>query len=202
MDERSLREELARICKLLYDRQLTFSSGGNMSARVDEESIIITPSGKNKGMLKPEDMVKVSLDGDVLEGGKPSIEVGMHLIYYREREDVNAILHCHSPYCTSLAIMGERLRSNLTPEGAVLLGEVPIAPYGTPGTHRLVDSVKEHVDSDCVIMERHGALAVGSDIMAAFNRYEELEFHARLQFIIGDRAREFDPEEIERIKKG
>ncbi len=202
MDERGHRDELANICKLLYDRNLTFSSGGNMSVRVDPEHIVITPSGRNKGMLRGEDMIKVNLDGKVVGEGRPSIEVGMHLIYYRMRDDVGAIVHCHPPYCTSLAIMGERLKSNLTPEGAVLLGEVPIAPYGTPGTTHLVDSVKDHVHSDCLIMERHGALATGADLISAYNRMEELEFHARLQFIIGDRAREFDAEEIEKIKQG
>lgn len=200
MDEERVRKELTSICKLMYDRGLTFSSGGNVSARLDDEHILIIPSGKNKGLLLPEDMVKVHMDGSVIGQGKPSIELGIHLALYSKRKDLGAVLHCHPPYCTALAIKGERLRSFLTPEGAILLGEVPMSKYQTPGTDRLVEELSSHHLSNAILMERHGAITTGKDLMEAFNRMEEMEFHARLQHILGDKGREFDTVEIKKIR--
>ncbi len=202
MNEPEAREELARVCKMMYDRGLTFASGGNVSVRLEDGDVLITPSGKNKGLLRAGEMVRMGKDGDVIGPGRPSVEVHMHLEYYRRRPDVGAIVHSHPPYCTALALAGERLLGSLTPEGAILLGEVPLSPYGTPGTKRLVDSVAENSQSNALLMEKHGAFAAGEDLMAAFNRMEEMEFHARLQHILGEKAVEFDDAEVNRIKGG
>lgn len=202
MNEKDAREELARVCKLMYDRGLTFASGGNVSVRLDDGNVLITPSGKNKGLLRGEEMVKVGMDGEAIGPGRPSVEVHMHLEFYRRRPDVGAIVHSHPPYCTALAIAGERLMGGLTPEGAILLGEVPLSSYGTPGTKRLVDSVAEYAQNNALLMEKHGALAAGEDLMAAFNRMEEMEFHAQLQHILKEKAVEFDDAEIDRIRGG
>ena len=95
MNEFYARERLAEVCKLLYDRNLTVSAGGNMSVRINEGEILITPSGRNKGMLEPEDMVKLNLDGEVLSEGRPSIEHRFHLALYRMNPETNAVVHCH-----------------------------------------------------------------------------------------------------------
>ena len=92
MNEEYARNRLTDICKLLYDRQLTVSAGGNMSIRLNEREILITPSGRNKGMLEPEDLIKMDLDGNVLSSGKPSIEHKFHLALYRKNPDTNAVV--------------------------------------------------------------------------------------------------------------
>ncbi len=123
MDETEARRALVATCRMLYDRDLTVSAGGNMSVRIDG-GILITPSGRNKGLLSPEDLVKVSMDGTVISGGKPSIETGFHLALYRANPGTNAVVHCHPLNCIAITVRGERLRCNLTPEGALLLGRV------------------------------------------------------------------------------
>lgn len=185
MDEQTAREELVGTCARLYDRQLTVSAGGNMSVRIDE-GILITPSGRNKGLLKPEDLVKVSLDGKVLSGPKPSIETGFHLALFNANPDTNAIVHCHPLNCIAITTRGESLRCNLTPEGALLLGKVATVPYVTPGTPELVEAVRACSDSKVMLMARHGALTQGRSLEEAYNRMEELEFQARLQMMCAD----------------
>lgn len=186
MNEMYARERLAEICKLLYDRKITVSAGGNMSVRINESEILITPSGVNKGFLKPEDMVKLSLDGRVLSGGKPSIEHRFHLALYRMNPETNAVVHCHPLYCTALAVAGKDIRCNITPEGVLLLGEVPMIPYFTPGSEELVEAVAKEGHAMAMIMAKHGALTQGRTLVEAYNRMEELELQAHLQMLVGD----------------
>lgn len=198
MNERYARELLADFCRRLYDRQLTVSAGGNMSVRISPDEIIITPSGRNKGMLEPEDMVRMSLDGTVLSDGKPSIEHRFHLALYRMNQDTNAVVHCHPLHCVALAVRNQPVRCNLTPEGAMLLGDVPMIGYYTPGSEGLVEAVAAHGDRKAMLMERHGALTQGRSLEEAYNRMEELEFQARLQLLVGD-AEDLPADEVERL---
>lgn len=197
MDEYEARRALVETCTRLYDRNLTVSAGGNMSIRVDD-GILITPSGRNKGMLKPDDLVKVALDGTVISGGKPSIETRFHLALYRSNLDTNAVVHCHPLNCIAITLRGEDLRCNLTPEGALLLGKVPTIPYITPGTDELVDAVAAHHGSSAMLMARHGALTQGATLEDAYDRMEELEFQARLQMMCKD-ADDLPAEELRRL---
>jgi len=182
MNDDAARKELQRICSRSYERNLTVSAGGNMSVRIDD-GILITPSGRNKGMLCSSDMVKVSMDGRPIGSGRPSIETGMHLALYRKNSSVNAVVHCHPLYCTALAVRGEKVKSSLTPEGILLLGDVPMVRYITPGSAELADAVSECSDSVAILLERHGAVTQGNTLEEAYNRMEELEFQAHLQMI-------------------
>lgn len=197
MNEKEARIALVETCARLYDRNLTVSAGGNMSVRVDD-GVLITPSGRNKGLLKPEDLVKVALDGTVVSGGKPSIETRFHLALYRSNPDTNAVIHCHPLNCIALTLRNEELRCNLTPEGALLLGRVPTIPYITPGTDELVDAVASHRSSAVVLMARHGALTQGATLEEAYDRMEELEFQARLQMMCGG-AEDLPADELRKL---
>jgi len=191
-------QRLAHTCARLYERRLTFSTGGNVSMR-EGEKVYITPSGRNKGALESEDIVVVDMEGITINGGRPSIELGFHLAIYRRRPDVQAVVHCHPQYCTALAVMGGRMRTGLTPEGVLLLDEVPMVPYATPGTEELVRLVSDHsIAHNAMLMARHGAITLGKDLEEAFNRMEELEFQARMQFLVGD-APEIPGQERRRI---
>jgi len=197
LNETSARNMLLNICKLLYERKITISAGGNMSVRL-EDSILITPSGRNKGLLRASDMINVSMDGKVIGSGKPSIETMMHLALYNSNPHINAIVHCHPLYCTILAVRGEKVKSDLTPEGVLLLGDVPMVGYFTPGSQELVDAVAVNASSMAMIMERHGAITQGTTLEEAFNRMEELEFQANLQILAGD-VEGLPKEEINKI---
>lgn len=200
MNEDYAREQLARFCRMLYERKLTVSAGGNMSMRINESEVIITPSGRNKGLLNPEDMVKLNLDGEVLAGGKPSIEHRFHLALYRNNPETGAVVHCHPLHCVALAVKGEGMKCNITPEGVLLLGQVPMVDYFTPGSEELVEAVAAAGDARAMLMARHGALTQGRTIEEAYNRMEELEFQAALQLMVGD-VEDLPEDEIARLSR-
>ena len=199
MNPEFARKELADLCKRLYDRNLTVSAGGNMSLRIDETRFMITPSGRNKGLLAPEDMIVMNLKGQVLSDGKPSMEYQFHLGIYKNHPEVNTVIHCHPLYCTALAVNGKNIKSGLTPEGVILLGDVPMVPYFTPGSKELANAVIAHSSSKAMLMERHGALTYGRTAEEAFNRMEELEFQAKLQLLVGN-AEDLPASEIKKLK--
>jgi Ribulose-5-phosphate 4-epimerase and related epimerases and aldolases len=200
MNEEYARKELAGLCKRLYDRGLTVSAGGNMSIRLNGTEFLITPSGRNKGSLLPEDLIKMDLKGNILSEGKPSIEREFHIAIYKDNPDTNAVVHCHPLYCTALAVKEENVRSGLTPEGVILLGEVPMVDYFTPGSKELAKAVKAHSASKAILMKRHGAITQGKTSEEAFNRMEELEFQAKLQMLV-DGAEELPSQEIDKLKR-
>jgi L-fuculose-phosphate aldolase len=199
LDEATARSVLCDACSALYGKDLLVSAGGNVSIRFDN-GILITPSGRNKGSLLPDDMVKITMEGKVSGKGKPSIEYKFHLALYERRSEINAVVHCHPIYCTALAVRGERLRSDLTPEGVILLGDVPNIPYRTPGSDELVEEVSKIYRSSAAIMESHGAVTQGRTMEEACNRMEELEFQAHLQLIVGN-AVGLPREEVYRLRK-
>lgn len=199
MNESYGRKQLVKFCSMLYDRELTVSAGGNMSIRINEEEILITPSGKNKGLLEEDDFLVVSMEGEALTDGKPSIETGMHLALYKNNESTGAVIHCHPLNCVALT-MKKRIRTDLTPEGVLLLGDVPTVGYYTPGTEELANAVASYAKHNAILMERHGAVTQGKTIEDAYNRMEELEFQAKLQMLVG-RCRSLPRDEVERLKR-
>ena len=200
MNEDYGRKQLVKICALLYERELTVSAGGNMSVRLNEDEILITPSGKNKGFLTEDDPLVVNMEGEVVCGrGTPSIETGMHLAIYKANPETNAIIHCHPLNCVALTLK-RRIRTDLTPEGVLLLGEVPTVGYYTPGSEALANAVASKSKSKAILMERHGAITQGKDLVDAYNRMEELEFQAKLQMLVG-RCRGLPRDEVEKLSK-
>lgn len=180
--ESGLRMEIVRTGKLMADRGLITATGGNISARLDEERILITPSGTRKGEMRGDDLITMNLkDGTHSGEGKPSIESPLHTAFY-SRKDVNAVIHGHPPFCTTLAVLGSPLKTGLIPEGFLVLGKVPLVPYRTPGSKALARTLLEAGgDGRGYLMERHGALCVGRNLTEALNRLEEMEFVASLQ---------------------
>jgi len=193
------RKILCDACSKLYALDLLVSAGGNVSIRSDD-GILITPSGRNKGSLSPEDMVRMSMDGKTIGKGKPSIEYKFHLALYKKRDDVNAIAHCHPIYCTALAVKGEKVITGITPEGVMLLGDVPTVPYRTPGSDELVEEIEKIYRSSAALMESHGAITLGKTMEDACNRMEELEFQAHLQLVVGN-VPGLPKEEIQKLRK-
>lgn len=199
MDETTARNAVCEACRKLYDKALLVSAGGNVSVRCDD-GILITPSGRNKGSLRPDDIVKIAPDGKVTGRGKPSIEYKFHLALYETRKDTCAVVHCHPLYCTALSVRGERMRTDLTPEGIMLLGDVPMIPYRTPGSDELADEIRNVSKFNAAVMANHGALTQGRTLDEACDRMEELEFQAHLQLMVGSAAG-LPREEVVRLRK-
>jgi L-fuculose-phosphate aldolase len=185
LNETEARKILCDACSRLYASELLVSAGGNVSMKI-EDGILITPSGRNKGSLMPEDIVKMTMPGKVVGKGKPSIEYRFHIALYDLRDEINAVVHCHPVYCTALSVKSEKVRTDMTPEGTILLGDVPMVPYRTPGSDELVDEIKKISRSNAALMENHGALTQGRTMEEACNRMEELEFQAHLQLVVGN----------------
>ncbi|MDR1954597.1 MAG: class II aldolase/adducin family protein [Candidatus Methanoplasma sp.] len=200
MNEQTARNKLTDICKLIYDRNLTVSAGGNMSLRLNDKEFIITPSGRNKGLLRPDEMVLMNMKGKTLSDGRPSIEKGFHIALFKADPETASVIHCHPLNCTILAVRGEKIRSSLTPEGVILLGDVPMIGYFTPGSKKLVEEVAKNSSSRAMLMERHGAITQGRTLEEAFNRMEELEFQAKLQILAGN-ADELPASEVRKLLK-
>lgn len=175
------RKELADICRLLYDRNLVTATDGNVSVRVSEEHILLTPSGKNKGFVKPEEMLVVDFAGNVVEGtGKASKEYPMHRHIYQVRDDVGAVVHTHPVFATAFAMAGKNIPDNYLIETRMMLKKVALAGYATPGTLEMVDAIAPWAGSaNAILLQNHGALTCGKDLMDAFNKMEVLESVAK-----------------------
>jgi L-fuculose-phosphate aldolase len=173
------------IGKRVYEKGFVAANDGNISVRIGEDEFLITPTNVSKGFLTPDMIIKVDREGNVLEGDyKPTTEMKMHLLVYRERPDVHAVLHVHPPYATAFAIAGIPLDQAIMPEAIVSLGTIPLAQYGTPYTDEVPEAVKTHVyDHQGVILENHGALTWGKNLEQAYYLMESLEFTAKINWI-------------------
>ncbi|MDR3554400.1 MAG: class II aldolase/adducin family protein, partial [Syntrophobacteraceae bacterium] len=144
--EMNLRLEIVRVCRKLESGGLIAASDGNVSCRFGPDSILITPGGVSKGEIAPEEIAKTGMEGTLLEGPlKPSSEIRMHLLVYRARPDVSAIVHAHPPMATAFTIAGFSFDSKVLPEVWLMLGKVPLAPYATPATEEVARSIEPHV---------------------------------------------------------
>ncbi|MFI3258423.1 MAG: class II aldolase/adducin family protein [Spirochaetales bacterium] len=171
------REELASFMRRLYTQKLTTCSGGNLSMRLDDEHIIITPSSLDKGLISAEQIGLMKLDGENLTPHlKPSIESGMHIKIFQTRADVNAIVHAHPVTATSFSATEKQININLTAEAFVVLQHVVYASYELMGTDSLADIVAKSLqDSNVAIMKNHGVTTVANNLLSAFDKLEVLE---------------------------
>ncbi len=204
-DEPTIKEDLARCMKMLLVRGLITGIGGNASVRLEgSDEVLITPSALYKGDLKPEDMVKIDLEGNVKEGiFKPSIEWHFHTAIYKKRLDINAIIHTHSPMTTGLALAGKKIEP-ITLESAVMLSDVPILEFRYPGTKELGEIVANGIMGHrAVILMNHGVVAVGFDLIEALTTIEVLEEVSTMTFVASHfgGARLIPSDQIELIKK-
>jgi L-fuculose-phosphate aldolase len=185
--EQSLREEVVRVNRIVAEAGLIRSSDGNISVRLDEERFLITPSGIYKLAMQPEDLIVVDREGRALtavRGLRPTSEILMHLEAYRQRPDIQAVLHAHPPYATAITIAGLPFPVDLMPEVLLGLGDVPTAPYGTPGTLDLAASIREPIRTcDNVLLSHHGSISVGRTLEEALIALERLEHAAYTYYL-------------------
>ena len=180
--EKQHRKELCLVGRWMYEREYIVACEGNLSVRLSAERILTTPTCMNKGMLEPEDLVVVDLEGRHLEGARSmSSEVLMHLLFYRMRADVMAVCHAHPVTATGFATAGRALDQALLPEVVIGLGKVPLVRYGTPGTPDLSAAIEPYVQHyDALLLANHGAVTCGADLLTAFYRMETVEHTAKI----------------------
>lgn len=173
------------VCRRLYDRGLIAGSDGNVSVRLDDGTLLVTPSGAAKATLDATSLVRVSIDGTALCGGRPSSELRMHLRIYDRRADVRAVVHAHPPVATGFCTSRESFLTPVLPEVILKLGEVPVVPYATPGTSALADNLDPYLTAghQAFLLANHGATTVGATLELAHDRMETLEHAARILLV-------------------
>ncbi len=180
--ERQLREEVARVCRRLWWSGLIAGPDGNVSVRLDDERLLVTPAGLSKVDVKAEDLAIVALDGRHLGGElRASSELKMHLRIYGRRPDVRAVVHAHPPVATAFAVAGEDFMAPVLPEIILQMGGVPLVPYATPGTDAVPDALDPFLTNhDAFLLANHGATTLGVTLREAHQRMESLEHAARI----------------------
>lgn len=184
MTETDLRGAIIACGRICYERRLLTSNDGNISVRVGDERVLITPSGLCKGRMQADDLLLMDLDGNILfakDGCRPSSETPMHLEVYKQRPDVRAVLHAHPVFATTLTVSDYPLPVDVLPEVLLTLGEVPTTRYATPCSHDDADAIRELIrEHDTLLLRQHGSLTVGVDLDAALTALERIEHVAEV----------------------
>jgi len=182
INDRRLKEQICEIGRRVYNKGFAAANDGNISIRVGENEVLCSPTMICKGFMEPEDICAVDLDGNQLAGKrKRTSEVLLHLTIMKERPDVKAVVHCHPPHATAFAVAGEAIPQCILPEVEVFMGEVPIAPYETPGGQEFADTVKPFLKgTNTVILKSHGTVSFGKDLEDAYWKTEILDAYCRI----------------------
>lgn len=205
MTETNAREIITEIGKRVYQSGYVGANDGNISCRISEDTIVVTPTGISKGFMTAEMMVRMKIDGTVIGEGKPSSEVKMHLRAYRDNPDIGGVVHVHPPVATACSIIGLPLNQPLVAEGILVTGNIPIAAYAKPGSEEVPESIAPFL-ADChgALLERHGAITWGTDVWQALYRMEAMEHQAKIMMyarllsnLTGNPIRGFSEKELE-----
>ncbi len=183
-NEWELKKLIVEIGRRIWERGYVAANDGNISIRLNDKELLTTPTGISKGFMSTDMIMKVDNNGDVISGSskyRPSSEAKMHLEVYNERPDIKSVVHAHPPYCTSFAVAGIPLDKCVLPEAIIVIGAVPIAKYGLPSTMEIPDAIRPYIKtSDAILLENHGALTLGSDLINAYYKMETLEHTAQI----------------------
>jgi L-fuculose-phosphate aldolase len=177
-----LRRDMVEIGKRLYERGLIVAAEGNISARLADGNILLTPAGMCKGRMAPDDLVVIDSAGKKRQGTRAqSSEWQMHTVALAGRPDVGACVHAHPPYATAFAVAGVPLAECVLPEVVATLGSVPLAPYATPSTAGVGESLEKYIGHfDAFLLKNHGVLTLGADLESAFRKMETVERLAQI----------------------
>ena len=218
--ERALREEFVRVGQLMHAKGYVTATDGNISARLDKDHFLVTPSGLSKGFMTPDQMVVIDWEANVIKatgygsGGygsrryghapdlKPSSEILLHLEAYRQRGDVKAVVHAHPPVAVTLSIAGVPIAPCILPEVIVTLGSIPTTEYATPASAEGATVIREYIRRhDAVMLQRHGSVTVGNSAFEAYLKLEKLEHAADITFKLLQLGREmpFPPGAVDKL---
>lgn len=184
INEADLRRAIVECGRVAYERHLVTSNDGNISVRMDDGRVLITPSGISKGRLSLDDMLVVDLDGNVLASRpdrKPSSETPMHLEVYKQREDARAVLHAHPIFATTLTVAGLEFPNDVLPEVLLTLGDVPVTEYATPSSHEDAEVIRPFLKThNAMLLRQHGSLTYGKNLDEALIHLERIEHVAEI----------------------
>src|SRR5436305_11384577 len=185
VSEHKIKQEICEIGRRLYAKGFAAANDGNITYRLNDKEILCTPTMVSKGYLKPEDICKVDYEGKQLAGTrKRTSEVLLHLAVYKQRPDVQAVVHCHPPHATAFGVAHEPIPKCVLPEVEVFLGEVPVAVYETPGGQKFADTVVPYVkDCNTIILANHGTVTFGPDLEKAYWNSEIIDAYCKILMI-------------------
>jgi len=197
--ERKHREEIVHYGRMLHQRGFVAAMDGNLSVRLPKDRILVTPTCLSKGSMRADDMVIVDLEGKRVAGKRNvTSEIGMHLLIYRMRPDIEAIVHAHPPTATGFAAAGIPLTEPLVCEVVMGLGCIPLARYGTPGTSELAQTLEPYVPNyDAILMSNHGVVAYGDTLEHAYMKMETVEHFAQIALVTHLLGRQQPLKEVE-----
>jgi L-fuculose-phosphate aldolase len=204
MSEADLRAAIVEVGRRLHARGYVASNDGNISVRLGDDRLLTTPKGVSKGFMTPDMMVVTDRSGRKIAGSRdPSSELLMHLAVYRNRPDIQAVVHAHPPIATGFAVAGIPLDRAVLAEVVTTLGSIPIAEYGTPSTNELAEAVERYIRAyDGLLLANHGALTIAGDLFAAYYKMETIEHFARISLVarLLGRERLLSREEVLRLQ--
>jgi len=205
MSVESLRADIVEVGRRLYARAYTASNDGNISVRIAADRLLMTPKSVCKGFMTPDMMCVTDLNGKKIAGDRdPSSEALMHLEVYRQRPDVNAVVHAHPPIATGFAVAGIPLDRAVLAEVLTTLGSIPLAEYATPSTSELPEAIRKYIKAhDGMLLANHGALTVGTDLFSAYYKMETIEHFAHISLVARMLGREnlISREEVMRLQE-
>ncbi|NWG16956.1 MAG: class II aldolase/adducin family protein [Chloroflexi bacterium] len=209
MTENELRDQICQIGRLMYQNGMIDGASGNISARLSNNRVLATPSGLAKGFMSPDQLIIVDMNGSRVDRPtaanahlKPTSEIAMHLECYKQRPDVNGVVHAHPPTSVALTIAGYDFRRCVVPEAAVILGLVPTAPYSTPASVENRDAIQNLIrEHDAIMLSHHGSLTVAKTVWDAYLRLETLEHTAKILYMaeLMGGAQAIAPHQVEKL---
>ena len=199
-----LRRAICEIGKLAYSRGYIVGADGYFCSLMSDGTILITRAGAMKGFLDPQHIAHIDMAGNVLDGGpKASSEKAIHIVVYEERPEMRAMVHAHPPHAVAMTIAGIDLQQPFIPEIIVTIGGIPTAPFGTPGTSELPESIRAIVRcSDTVIMKNHGSVTMGTNLLDAYKKLDMVEHTAKILWLahtVGAKLEPLDPEKVKKL---
>ncbi|HHW7568454.1 TPA: aldolase [Mannheimia haemolytica] len=206
MTEQEQKIEMVNLARSLFERGYTVGGAGNLSVRLDENRILVTPTGSSLGRLQADRLSVLDMEGNVLEGDKPSKESIFHLAMYQKNPHCKAIVHLHSTYLTALSCLENLDTDNamkaFTPYYVMRVGKLPVIPYYRPGDINIARELGERaLDGKAFLLANHGVVVTGSDLRDAVDNTEELEETAKLHFILqGQKVRYLTDDEVNDLK--
>ena len=205
MDYMDIREQMCDVCHKMWQLGWVAANDGNVSVKLPDGNFLATPTGISKSFITPDKLVVIDSEGKVIDGlpgYKPSSEIKMHLRCYEVRDDVGSVLHAHPPTATGYAVANKALDGYTMIESVIAIGSIPVTPYGTPSTYEVPEAITPYLEEhDVMLLQNHGALSVGADLITAYYRMETLELFAKISLtahLLGG-EREISRENIDRL---
>ena len=205
MDTNEIKDQICDVCHKMWQLGWVAANDGNVSVKMDDGTYWITPSGVSKSFITPDMLIRVDSDMKKLEGPEkyvPSSEMKMHMRCYSVRDDVRAVVHAHPPTATGYAVANKPLDEYSMIETVIAVGSIPVTPYGTPSTYEVPDAITPYLPKhDVLLLQNHGALTVGCDLITAYYRMETLELYAKISltaYLLGG-AKEIRRDKIDQL---